>query len=367
MTAEALDLGGSADKPSEELRRAMTDSTPPSIRDIAKAAGVSIATVSLSLNGKGRISPETRRRVIATARRLNYHANIHAQTLPTGRSRILAVQISAQKGQTVVPRDLGYFAAIINGASRRAHSLGYLVTLVPAESERGLRGLDAGGGLVVDPDKGSGLLHLMHKLERPVVTIGRSGGEQTDKWVDNDHRAGVQKLLDHLRSRGYARVALLTPASSVSYVEDVTEGYEAWMHRESYPITVARAKERSPEAAARIVGQLLRQEEPPDAVCATSDLHAIGALRAAMSAHLDVPSDIAVVSYVDSDVVRTASPAITALEVFPERIGEEAVSSLVSSITGEHTDSIGVVVPTRLLPRISTLGKGSSKRRRSGP
>src|ERR1700744_3207119 len=103
----------------------------PSIHDIARGAGVSITTVSHSLNGRGRVQPETRRRVLRTAKRLGYTANAHARRLATGKNMTLALQVAGFGEEALIP-DSAYYIQVLNDASAAALALGYTPMLVPS-------------------------------------------------------------------------------------------------------------------------------------------------------------------------------------------------------------------------------------------
>jgi DNA-binding LacI/PurR family transcriptional regulator len=327
-----------------------------SIRDVAKAAGVSITTVSLTLNGKGRINSATRERVIKAADELGYQANVHAQSLITGRSRILAVQIASQlDGQSLVPQDAGFFAPLINAASVQAHKLGYMVALVAPAADDVIHRMALDGAVVVDPERNRGILAGMLEDGRPVVTVGRAAGIKPAGWVDNDHRDGIRKLLDHLGGRGRTRPALLVPDQEASYLDEITDGYADWIQERGAPVRVIRIGERSADAASAAVRELLTADgSAPDSICATSDVHALGALRAALAEGYRVPDDLGICSYVDSDGARSATPSLTALDVAPATIGGQAVNMLVRILAGEELAGSGLVVPTTLRVRLSS-------------
>ncbi|MCW2953009.1 MAG: transcriptional regulator, LacI family [Conexibacter sp.] len=337
-------------------KRTPTKSAKPSIRDIAREAGVSITTVSHALNDKGRLPQATRDRVRELADRLGYAADPKGRGLATGRTMLLAIQASGSGSHVLVP-EAAYFVELINGAAQRAFELGYgLVLAPPSTSAEAIHRLSADGAIIVDPTGKETLLDELRSSGRPVVTTGRlpSAGDD-DPWVDNDHVAGAQLALDHLASIGCERPALLTTTASPSYVSDAVRGYRAWCKAHGVVSRIARVRGASPqEAARRAVGTLLDGPDAPDALYATLDLLAAGALEAADERGVAVPEELALVATTDSAMVSTARPSVTALDLEPAKIGARAIELLVALIEDEATPERHAVIPVGLTRRAST-------------
>jgi DNA-binding LacI/PurR family transcriptional regulator len=326
------------------------------IQDIAREANVSITTVSHALNGKGRLSPEIRERVRLVAERLGYRANPQARGLATGRTMTLAVQVGSPQAEVLMP-DFRYFAELLNAASARALKLGYGLLLAPAGASPGLIGeLAIDGAIIVDP---TGEEALLERTDVPRVTTGRAPGDADDvAWVDNDQRAGARMVLDHFARTGRSRPALLTTSGRQSYVEDAVAEYLDWCREHDFEPLVGRVGEVPTEAAATpAAAGLLSRRPRPDAIYATLDRMAVGALIACRSAGLSVPEDLAVAAITDTYVLRSADPPVTALDLNAPRIGREAVELLVGLVEGEEP-SRAVTVPSRLVKRTSTQGTG---------
>jgi DNA-binding LacI/PurR family transcriptional regulator len=331
---------------------------PPNIRDVARAASVSITTVSHALNGKGRVSEETRQRVLRAADELGYTANVHARGLVTGRALTLAVQISGFGRQTFVPGS-AYFTELLNGAYAMALDLGYVLVLIPSAAEADLNRMPADGALVVDPTGHEALMELMRASGAPVVTTGRvpSNEQLSDGWVDNDHPAAAHAALEHLRQRGYVRPALLTTARELSYSLDAQEAYARWAgERGQEPIVGTIEGELDVDEAAEVTASLLRREPAPDALYSTNDAAALGALRAVRAAGLSVPGDVGIVGEMDTEALRLADPPLTAIDVMPAQLGREAVGLLVGLVEGADVARRRIVVETELIPRTSSAG-----------
>jgi DNA-binding LacI/PurR family transcriptional regulator len=330
-------------------------SRPVKIGDVAAAAGVSITTVSHALNGKGRLPEATRRRVREVAERLGYQPSALARALAGGRTGMLAVTVSPVEDVALRIGDIDYFMQVMNAATSEAFARGFSLTLVPADSRRELlERLPLDGAIVMDPLRSDEVVALLGDREVPVVTTGRCpDGPEDACWVDNDHMVATRVMLAHLAAEGGKRVALLTAPPLQSYTIDVLAAFEtvcAELGLEAIVVTVTDSlSERGGYAAA---SRLLSSRRPPDAVYATIDRLALGALLAAEAKGVRVPETLRVAAYTDSDAGRCAS--LTALSAHPEWIGAEAVDLLSELVDGRTPAVPHRVVPVSLVPRDST-------------
>jgi DNA-binding LacI/PurR family transcriptional regulator len=331
------------------------------MKDVALAAGVSLTTVSDALNNKGRISSETRDRVLEIASQLQYRPSTPARTLATGGSSLLAVTISEVKGLASGVTEIEYFMELMVGAIGSAFARGYTLIPTPVSSTAEvLEDANLAGAIVVDPVSESGIGGLLASGVA-VVTTGRvPGHDAAAPWVDNDHRAGTTAMLGHLQRAGARRIALLTVPSVYSYSADAIEAYQRWCAGVgARPIvTVAEGvlTEGGGYAAAR---ELLSAGQRPDAIYATADTLALGVLLAAKSLGVTVPGELLIAGGTDSGAARTAKPSLTSMNLSPRRIGEVAASMLIDLIEGRNGDGSTRYIRSRLVPRASTRRKRS--------
>lgn len=329
-----------------------------SIQQIAREAGVSITTVSHALNGKGRIPRETRERVRQVAERFGYRAHPQARGLAMGRSMTLAMQVGSPCAEKLIP-DFEYFVELLNAASEAALELGYSLVLAPAGASAGsLLQFAFDGVIVIDP---TGNEALLAQADVPVVTTGRIPGDPADgAWVDNDHREGTRRVLEHFAEVGCTRPALLTTAAQQSYVEDTISEYEDWCReRDLEPIVSKVSGSPTETAGEAAVGELLSRSPRPDAIYATLDRMALGVLRACHDSGIAVPEDLAIAAVTDSLFLRSAEPSITALNLNASEIGQRATELLVALTRHGEPSSTQVIVPSVLEIRGSTLNADS--------
>lgn len=321
-------------------------------------AGVSVTTVSHSLNGRGRIAPGTRERVIRIASELGYKANVHAQRLVAHRSHSIAIQIShlaePSKQTSLVPHS-EYFLELLDGASATAAELGYALILTPPTADADqLGGLAIDGAIIVDPRGDEPLFRALIERGQPLVTTGRAvqAGYHPPS-VDNDHRGAAIEALNHLEANGFRRPALLITDASRSYIADILKGYRLWTAQRDLVDQVFELREPPAQTAATLRSMLTRAD-PPDAVYTGHEDLALSLLNEAKRLGLSVPEDLGIASSVDSNVLLHTSPQITGVFLHPRQIGSEAIRMLIDLIEGTDPQPRNASVPTVLRRRGST-------------
>ncbi len=334
-------------------------SHPPSgqttLVDVARRAGVSLATASRAMNASYGVSPATRERVLAAAEELAYVVSPEASRLAGGRT--------GRVGLVVPHIDRWFFGSLVAGAESALDDAGLDVLLfhvgdaddrrdffqrLPAR--RKIDGLVVVGFPVLAPER--------ERLELLGVSIVSAGGQQEAypyACID-DYEAGTTAVT-HLVNLGHRRIAMIEavdpdqpgwpalPPRSAAY-HDVLDG--AGLRPE--PGLVATVPWGG-EAGADAMAQLLSRPEPPTAVYAHSDEIAVGAIRTARRAGLDVPTDISVVGIDDHPVAALTDLTTVAQPV--RAIGERAAATLLQMIDGALSPT-STTFPTRLVVRRST-------------
>jgi DNA-binding LacI/PurR family transcriptional regulator len=333
------------------------DRTHVGIKAIADAAGVSITTVSHALNGKGRLLPETRERVREIAERLNYRPNQTARNLVEGRTGLLGLSLSQADGPVLKASDFAYFTQLMSGASMAAIDRGYALVLTPPSWGLGARaGAAIDGAIIVDPIRGDPLAGQLHRSGVPVVTTGRVlDDDALDCWVDNDHPAGARALLEHLRRRGAARIALINTDTPMSYTVDVDQTFRSWCETHGIEPLIIHAHDFTEGAGFAAAQDLLSRPTPPDAIYATYDRLAYGTLLAAQARGVRVPDELLLVSTAtESEATSRLHPSLTVLNLYPDLIGHRAAQLLGDLVEGREPPERQITVPTRVVTRAST-------------
>lgn len=333
---------------------------------MAAVAGVSVTTVSDALNHKGRLSEETRQRVKETARRLGYRPSVTARHLATGMSGLIAVVLSQSPESTFAVGDSDYFIQLANAGSSEAFDNGYGVVLAPPMFTDGLWSrIAVDGALIVDPVANDPTIPILRRLGLPFVTIGRDLSESDgDNWVDSDSRAATHRILEHVYEQGARRVAVVSGPRNTSYLLDVGREYDSWTnHRGLSRAWIEVGSVLTEGAGYDATLDLLESEQPPDAIYATSDRLALGALLAARAKGVRVPDQLMIAAAcTDSDVVRTASPPLTIVDFHAQEMGCHAIRILLNVIRGNESSERHRLVDWSLEVRESTSRTSASRR-----
>jgi DNA-binding LacI/PurR family transcriptional regulator len=335
------------------------------IADVARAARVSITTVSHVLSGKRPVAAETREAVLDAAKRLQYRPTVAARGLATGRTMAIGLQFPME-GEHLILNP--YFPTLLGALSAEATQHGYSFVLLPArrsaefplEPLMDTQRLDA--AILVDPSSTNDVLPLLRRYGVPVVTVGRYLGRAGTHWVDNDHSAGMNGVLDHLAERGYRRPALVSLGSErFSYIKDIEDAYRRRMIDESITPVINRAADLTERSGYDAAVSLLTRRDRPDAVIAAVDRQAIGVLGAAEELGIAVPEDLGVVGEGDTVLARNAHPALTSIDPSAAELGRAAFALLQRVLDrppGPRT-ALTEIVPGTLIPRASTAGRST--------
>ncbi|MGI6148044.1 MAG: LacI family transcriptional regulator [Firmicutes bacterium] len=319
------------------------------LRDVARKAGLSIATVSRVLNGHVQVSPEARARVEQAVQELGYEPAQRRK--PTGSGTIAVVMPNLNSF---------FFTEILRGAEQTAYERGYSLTLYTTdgrskqEVHSRLKHLpDAAGVLLVTagPQQfGSDF------LGRPVVVVdyGSEGSPFPHVTVDN-LRAGFAAT-QCLIEAGHTAIGIITGPLGMQSAQDRLRGFrlaldEAGINFPANWIWESDFTEAGGYAAARAM--LEQGRAVPTALFCCNDLMAIGALRALRERGMTVPQDIAIVGFDNQPVSAAAFPALTTVAQPMFELGETALRVLLRLVGGEELETNRIVLDTQLVKRHS--------------
>lgn len=324
------------------------------MRDVARQAGVSVATVSRVLNESGPVGERTRQRILKTAGDLRYVPNGTARSLTTSTTETVGVLLPNLYGD--------FYSEVIRGVegavrARRYHTLLSSVHDGPAELVVALRTLvgRVDGLIVMSPGIGADVLEDNLPAGLPVVLLGSTAPGHSAVTIDNE--AGAATMVHHLARLGHRRIAHITGDVHNTDAQARLAGYYqavADLGLDAAPSLVVDGDftESSGHAAALA---LLALPERPAAVFAANDSMAIGALRAFREAGLDVPGDIALAGFDDIPVAEYVTPALTSVHVPIHEMGARAVQAVLDALS-ETASAAVTTLPTRLVVRESCGG-----------
>ncbi|GAB4539343.1 MAG: LacI family DNA-binding transcriptional regulator [Anaerolineae bacterium] len=335
-----------------------------SIKDIAKAAGVSHSTVSRALGDSPLVSDATKARIQNLAREMGYSPNSLARSLVTRQTYTVGVVVT-----TIADP---FIAAVVQGIEATAQDHGYTVILCNsgAEPEREiaavemLRSKRVDGFIVTSSRIGALYLEHLERIGVPIVLINNlneeSGRYTFTVSVDNVH--GGQLATQHLIELGHRRIAYVTAPADHSSDRDRLAGYrralsEAGLEPDPALIIPGNGRADGGEAAFEILKGL---DQLPSAVFCYNDMTAIGLMTAARQAGIAVPRDIAVVGFDDIPFARYCFPPLTTIAQPKIEMGQLAMEMALSLMSiGEEDEAqefSNIIVRGKLIVRASTIG-----------
>ncbi|MEP9401003.1 LacI family DNA-binding transcriptional regulator [Sphingomonas sp. VNH70] len=330
------------------------------IRDVARAADVSVASVSRVLNGLNNVRPALREKVEAAAAQLGYVPHAGARSLSLARSNAIGVLLPDLHGE--------FFSELLRGMDREASARGLqlLLSNMHADPARAVEALHTMRGRVdgmvvmaphIDPDRLAG--HMPGGVPAILVNCAPHHLPRPELRIDNV--LGARMMVEHLVAAGRRRILHLAgPVGNID-AEERVEGYRAAMRDAGLEPCVERGTFLE-ESGVALAERLIRERSGIDAVFAANDMMAIGVLMTLRRAGVAVPDDIALAGFDDVPLARLISPALTTLRIDIARLGERAVIRLINLIAGGEDRNIEHRAPV-LVVRETTISRENPEHR----
>ena len=325
------------------------------IKEVAREAGVSIATVSRVLNDSGPVNDETRQRILDVARRLRYIPHGAARSLITSKTHTLGVLLPDLYGE--------FFSEVIRGIDQAARKSGYAVLLSSSHSDRGevelalqaMRGR-VDGLIIMYPDLDVRVLRQNLSERLPVVLLSTHIEDSPFYSLNIDNYHGAYNAVSHLIGHGHRRIAIVKGAQANYDAEERLRGYRDSLKENggSWDEEIEFDGDFT-EASGYIAAQrMLMDGDRPTALFASNDAMAIGALGAFREADVRVPEDVAVIGFDDIAISAYVNPPLTSVHVSTTDLGTAATEHLIRFVRQENGSAINnEIVPATLTIRKS--------------
>ena len=325
------------------------------ISEIARRAGVSISTVSKSLNGYSEISEETRNKVKQVAEQLGYTPNASAQSLVLKRTNTLGVVYEVEHGLKNL-----FFAAVLESFRKYVQSKGYDILLLSNNTESKLDYLkhcyskNVDGVLVVST--GSSYDAVKKLFDSNLAVLSLDPEEAIPNSIYSDSYNSIRKSCNYLYELGHRKIAFVNGSYTNFIGEERLRGYLDFMREKGLePLYI---KEKSNESYSyhggyQTMKELFERYGLPDAVCTVSDLMAMGAIQFLHNHGYNVPEDVSVIGFDDLDICEICTPQLTTLRQDYEYIGTKAGSVLIDMLDNKNRKLDPIVVDTKIIVRDS--------------
>ena len=343
----------------------------PTIRDVARDAGVHPGTASRALNPElpGRIAPETTRRVRAAAHELGYRPDPIARSLRTQRSGAVGVIVPDLTNPVLAP--------IVRGIENVLWTAGIACLLADTDNEvereavmiDELRGRRCDGLVVCTATRNSATVAALADGGLPTVLVTRDIDSGALPFVGANDAAGVRAAVAHLAGLGHERIAHLTGPPNLSTTVARLDAFldetrqrglahcaELVDHGDSFTVG----------AGHKLAAEMLARRSDITAILAGNDMIALGCYRALAEAGRHCPDDISVVGHNDMPMVDTLQPPLTTVAIPQYELGRRAASRLLELLSGATVGASRDLLPTELVIRGSTSSAPATRRAPEG-
>jgi DNA-binding LacI/PurR family transcriptional regulator len=308
------------------------------IRDVAKAAGVSTATVSNVLNKTGKVGQSTHRLVLSAVKRLGYVPNAHARHLASHTGRTLGIIVSDIENP--------FFPEVIKGFETRARQLGYDAILSDTSYDPH-RTREAAERMMEHQVRGVAImtsemsLKLIHELARRKIAVTFLDLAPVREYMSNlriDYFSGVEQIVQYLYKNGHRRIAFVAGRHGLKSNVVRLQAYEKCMRAlglEPGPVLPGDLRFEGGLAAGLAIADLSPR---PTAVMTINDLTAVGVIKGLLKAGCRVPEDISITGFDKTRLAEYSNPSITTVDIHREILGQMAADALheLSSSASPH-------------------------------
>lgn len=331
-----------------------------SIKDIASEVNLSKTTVSFILNGKGQesnISEETIKRVQETAKRLNYQPNYLAKSLALGKSNTIGL---------IVPSITDtFFAQIATIMEKKAEKKGYTVVYGSTEESQTKEqnlidvflGKQIDGLIIASSFQNETGIRRLHEQHYPFVLIDRFYPNIDTSYVVVENESGSYHIVSKLLYKNRRNIAMITISSYLNLMINRANGYKRALKEQNIPFDETLIKEADPHDIENSIDQIIKEllESPRriDAIFFTTHYMASYGFKSLKDRNIVIPDDIAICCFGDSPYLNMFEPAITAIPMPAEQIGQEATRILFKKLESDNDYVEQVVLPVQIVERQS--------------
>ncbi len=331
----------------------------PTIKDVAREAGVSIATVSYVLNDKtASVSEDTRRRVWSAVRKTGYRPNVTARNLRSSQSRLIGYAWHEVPHDIVNPV-LEHFTFSL---ARAAEAAGYhiLTFTYPIEDpipvyDELIRTGRVDAFVIGSTTYEDTRVKFLKEQGFPFVSFGRSNNDWDFNWVDVDGQRGIAEGVAYLVGLGHRNIAAVVWEAGSLTGDYRYAGYLEGLQQAGIPFNpdyVVRG-EHSDTTGCQAVDTLLSLPEPPTAIVAISDLMAVGVINEAERRGITVGRDLSVIGFDDAPMTQYIRPALTTLQQPLSTIAQTLIAMLENTLKDVASYERHILLPPRLIVRES--------------
>jgi LacI family transcriptional regulator len=320
------------------------------INDVARTAGVSVATVSKVINGRYGVSASTLVKVQEVIEQLGYESSLVARSLRSSRTNVIGILVAEfepfstelLKGTSQAIAGTGYELLAYSGGGSTTPKVGWEKRYLSRLSGTLIDGAILVTPTVVEADSGV-----------PVVAVDPHAGPAGLPTIDSDNFAGAVTATEHLLRLGHRRIGFLAGRPDLESSRLREEGYRAALASAGIAVDpeLVRVAGYRRETAHSPAHELLTLDQPPTAIFAANDQSALGTLDVARDLGLSVPDDLSLIGFDNIPESAMTTPPLTTINQPIQRMGSEAITLLIRLMNGDADPDTHLTLPTELVER----------------
>jgi len=336
-------------------------SSPPTVSEVARAAGVGTTTVSRVINGGDRVSPKTLAHVQRVIEAMGYMPNQAARVLKGHRTKTIGLVIPSIADP--------FFSSCAEAAQAVAQANDSLLIVTASHNDPHAEIENINilishrvDGLIVAPANSQSevLRDLLKRVSVPVVAVDRPVSDSFVASVVTDNFKGARFATQHLIDHGYKRIVCLTGESTLFTIQERVRGYRAAVDAAGLP-SMLNTSVKDYKSAEYAIESMLAGANPPDALFTLKNSATIFAFEALQKLNVPVPKNIALLGFDDFELAATVRPSVSVVQQPIEEIGRVAAELLFEQLLGKRNTRGSlkpkrprqVILETRLIQRIS--------------
>ena len=312
-----------------------SDHQIPTLDDVAKAAGVSTATVSRCLNTSDKVSEKSRIKVMKAVELLGYTPNFGAQAMAAKRTFTI--------GAIIPTMENAIFARGLQAVQEALHALGYTLLVsstayrpdIEAEQVKKLVGRGADGVLLIGYDRDPAVYEMLQRRGIPTLIAWASHADSAHTSIGFDNRASMRVLADKVQEHGHSKIGIISGFvggndRAADRVQGIKDSLRA-LGRDPDDVPIVEAAYEIADGA-RAFAQIWERSERPTVVMCGNDVLAVGAMQAARDMGLRVPDDVSITGFDDIELARIVTPQLTTVHVPHREMGKRAAIELIAMV-----------------------------------
>lgn len=336
-----------------------------SIKDVAKAAGVSASTVSRTINNNPSISAKTKERVMREVKKLKYIPNSMAKSLSDNNSYTITLLVNVEDEKSF---QNPFFYEVMHGIEKVVYEKEFCLIVANLDTRLRkdsilnwlIKGKRTEGVILPSSIINSKIIKELKEFDIPFVLIGDPANiKESTSWVDINNKKGGEQATYALIEKGYKRIAFIGLDKSKVFSRRRFEGYESALLNNDMIIDSDLIIEccNTSEDSYQVMKKLLDEKKAPDAVICAKEIISVGVLRAIREKGLKIPNDIGLISFDNSQIATMVYPTITTINVDVLEMGIQSAKLLFSKIENPKMRNQELLISTNIEERDTTFLK----------